>query len=110
MENIMARVTIKIYQSDGSAARTERKLIRTVHLETSSNKQLTCKRAGQLLAREFPKFNRNLNGMIKTEEGWTAMRSLRPTERCSFHYIWENAVVTEDAEVSPPSGPSTRQE
>ncbi len=96
----MSQVTIKIYQSDGSAARAERHLIRTVHLETSSGKQLTSKRAGQLLAREFPEFESARNGMVKTDEGWVAMRSLRPTERCSFHYIWEKAVVTADVESS----------
>ena len=96
----MARVTIKIYQVDGSAARTERKLMRTRHLETSSGKRLTSKRAGQLLAREFPQFENARNGMIKSEEGWTAMRSLRPIEGCSFHYLWENAVVSEDVKSS----------
>lgn len=94
----MAQVTIKIYQSDGSAAPTERKLTRTVHLETSSGKRLTGKRAAQLLAREFPEFQTAGLGMIKTGEGWMATRSLRPTERCSFHYIWEKAVVSEDIE------------
>jgi len=96
----MSQVTIKIYQSDGSATRAERQLIRTVHLETSSGKQLTGKRAAQILAREFPKFERARDGMIKTDEGWVAMRSLRPTERCSFHYVWEKAVVTSDVEAS----------
>jgi hypothetical protein len=98
MESPMAQVTIKIYQIDGSAPPTERTLTRTFHLETSSGKRLTSKRAGQLLAREFPEFNGARNGMIKTEEGWMATRSLRPTERCSFHYIWEKAVVSEDVE------------
>lgn len=96
----MARVTIRIYQSDGSAARSERQLVRAIHLETSSAKHLTGKRAGQLLARKFPQFASARNGMIRTKEGWTAMRSLGPTERCAFHYIWENAVVSEDVEWS----------
>lgn len=98
-ENVsMTQVTIKIYQRDGGAAPTERTLIRTVHLETSSDKRLTGKRAGKLLAKKFPEFESARNGMLKTEEGWVTMRSLRPTERCSFHYIWETAVVSEDFE------------
>jgi hypothetical protein len=36
--------------------------------------------------------------MIKTDEGWMAMRSLRPTKDCSFHYIWESALVTDDSD------------
>jgi hypothetical protein len=96
----MPQVTIKIYQLDGSAAPTERRLTRTLHLETPSGKRLTGKRAGKLLAREFPEFESARNGMLKTEEGWRAQRSLRPTERCSFHYIWEEAVVSEDFELS----------
>jgi hypothetical protein len=96
----MARVTIKIYQSVGSVAPAERKLIRTVRLETSSGKRLTGKRAGQLLAREFSEYRSSRSGLIKSEEGWVALRSLHPSERCSFHYVWESAVVTEDAESS----------
>jgi hypothetical protein len=100
VESSMALVTIKIYQVDGSAARSERKLMSTLHLETSSGERLTSKRAGQLFAREFPQFESPRKGMIKSEEGWTAMRSLRPVEGCSFHYIWENAVVAEDVKSS----------
>src|ERR1044072_836532 len=96
----MAQVTIKIYQGSGSATRPDRKLIRTVRVEAASGKRLTSKRVGQLLAREFPEFENARHGMIKTEEGWMAMRSLRPTEHCSFHYIWESALVTEDIESS----------
>jgi len=92
----MAHVTIKIYENGGAATRPDRVLIRTVRVETSSDKRLTSKRAGQLLAREFPDFKSARNGMIKTDEGWMAMRSVRPTEHCSFHYIWESALVAED--------------
>jgi hypothetical protein len=99
----MAQVTIKIYQSDGNGSHTGRRLIRTVRLETSSAKRLTSKRAGQLLAREFPEFGSARSGMIKSEEGWVARRSLHPTERCSFHYVWEKAVVTEEVESPAPN-------
>lgn len=98
----MAHATIKIYQSGGAATRPGRILIRTVRVETSSRKRLTSKRAGQLLAREFPHFKSARNGMIKTDEGWMATRTIRPTEHCSFHYIWESALVTEDTDFLAP--------
>ena len=93
----MAQATIKIYQGGGAATSPDRRLIRTVRVETSSDKRLTSKRAGQLLAREFPDFESSRKGMTRTDEGWMAVRSLRPTEDCSFHYIWESALVTEDS-------------
>ena len=94
----MAQATIKIYQSGGAATRPDRVLIRTLRVETASDKRLTSKRAGQLLAREFPDFESAQRGMIKTVEGWMATRTLRPTEHCSFHYVWESALVTEDVD------------
>ena len=96
----MPYATIKIYHGSGAADHPDRKLIRTLRVETSSAKRLTSKRAGQLLAREFPDFERARNGMIKTDEGWMAMRTIHPTEHCSFHYVWESALVTEDADAS----------
>ena len=35
------------------------------------------------------------NGLSKAENGWRASRVLKRTEKCEFHYIWENAVITE---------------
>jgi hypothetical protein len=98
----MANATIKIYRADGSANRPDRILIRTLRIETASEKRLTSKRAGRLLAREFPDFNGARNGMLKTDEGWMARRAIRPTEHCSFHYVWETALVTEDADSPAP--------
>ena len=92
----MPRVTIKIYQVND--AQKERLLIRTVHLETQSAKQLTSKRAGKILANQFPEFESARNGMIKSNEGWVQMRTIRPSEGCSFHYIWEHALVTQENE------------
>jgi hypothetical protein len=92
----MSQITIKIYQRDDGAGNGERRLIRTVHLENSSVKQLTGKRAGQILAREFPEFSKLGLGMTRTKEGWSAMRTVRPTKGCSYHYIWEHAEISED--------------
>jgi predicted nucleic acid-binding Zn ribbon protein len=94
----MARLTIRIYQQADTATQTARRLIRTKFVDTASSKRLTSKRAGQVLANKFPKFESARNGMIKTQTGWQAMRPLQPTDGCSFHYIWQYAVVTEDDE------------
>jgi hypothetical protein len=65
----MAQATIKTYQSGGAATHPDRVLIRTLRVETASDKRLTSKRAGQLLTREFPDFESARRGMIKTDEG-----------------------------------------
>jgi len=102
LTNYMPNVTIKNYRKneDGSEARSERKLVRTVHLETTSGKSLTAKRAAQLLARGFPKFRGvGGGGLGKTDEGWSASRTIRPRANCAYHFIWEYAFVTEDDSV-----------
>lgn len=62
-------------------------------IETESHKQLTAKRAILLLARNFPELKHA--GVIKTERGWRATRSVKPTEKCSFHYVWQHYYVAE---------------
>jgi hypothetical protein len=99
----MPNVTIKLYRENGGAAQIDRVLTRTVHLETLSAKQLTSKRAGQILANEFPEFESARRGMIKTDEGWVAMRTIQPLPDCSYQYIWEHAVVTQESDSSEDS-------
>jgi hypothetical protein len=91
----MSRVKIQIFRKDNSG---NKELVRTVWLERDSNKALTAKRAGQLLANNFPEFDELLtrNGLLKNDECFFAQRSLEPTEKCSYHYIWEYAHVTEE--------------
>ncbi len=83
----MSRVKIQIFHENGSAAKTERNLIRTVWIDTESAKGLTGKRAGQILASNFPEFDNNStrNGLIKGEESWWKRRTIRPTPKCSYH-------------------------
>ena|SRR5687768_35116 len=92
----MSRVKIKIFHENN--AKGETKLVRTVWIERDSDKKLTGKKAGQILANNFPEFDNAItrNGLIKTENGWWASRALEPTEKCDYHYIWEQAFITEE--------------
>jgi hypothetical protein len=65
----MSVVKIQIFHKN--SATRENKLIRTVWVEKDSDKKLTGKKAGQLLANNIPNFDnsRVRNGLIKTESG-----------------------------------------
>ncbi len=88
----MPRIVIKIYRQNGRAHSSERLLIRRVEVENASAKKLSGNRATKVLASAFPEFS----GLIKTDEGWLAMRPIKPTEKCGYHYIWEYAVVSQE--------------
>jgi hypothetical protein len=92
----MSRVKIQIFHENN--AKGETKLVRTIWIEKDSDKSLTGKKAGQILANNFSEFDNSSirNGLSKIENGWRASRTLKPTEKCKFHYIWENAIITEE--------------
>jgi len=64
-------------------------------IETKSQKRLTAKRATLLLARYFPELSDWGAMVVKTERGWRATRSIMPTEKCSFHHVWQHYYVTD---------------
>jgi hypothetical protein len=92
----MSAVKIQIFHENNATRET--KLVRTIWVERDSDKKLTGKKAGQILANNFPNFDklRVRNGLIKTEKGWWARRTIQPTEKCEYHYIWEEAYLTEE--------------
>ena len=92
----MQRVKIQIFHENN--AKSETILVRTVWIERDSNKSLTGKKAGQMLANNFPEFDNfsTRNGLSKAEHGWRASRTLKATEKCEFQYIWEQAIITEE--------------
>jgi hypothetical protein len=93
----MARVKIQIFHENGNAAKTDRKLVRTVWVERNSDKKMTGKQAKQILAKEFPELVQVYGILLtKSEEGWWTQRTIKPTEKCDYHYIWEKAVITEE--------------
>ncbi len=92
----MSRVKIQIFHENN--AKGEISLVRTIWVERDSDKKLTGKKARQILANNFPEFDNFTvrNGLSKAENGWRASRTIKPTEKCKYHYIWENAVITEE--------------
>lgn len=93
----MTQVTIKVYRSNGAAGDRARTLVETRRVETGSDEPLTAKRAGQVIAREYPACARIGGvGVIRTREGWQVSRALQPTDRCGYHFIWEEVVVYEE--------------
>ena len=63
-------------------------------IETESHKRLTAKRATLLLSRYFPELSDRGAAVIETDRGWRATRSVQPTEKCSFHHVWQHYYVT----------------
>jgi hypothetical protein len=68
----MSRIKIQIFHEDGNAAKTERELIRTIWVERDSDKKLTAKIAGRILANNFPDFDNSSirSGLIRNESGF----------------------------------------
>ncbi|MBX7171718.1 MAG: hypothetical protein K1X72_12230 [Pyrinomonadaceae bacterium] len=89
----MSVVKIRIYRQNIRSANNEKKLIKTSFVTLNSEKKLTAKKAGQILANNFSDFDRlnARNGLQKSEEGFLAMR---PVEN-EIH-IWEYAIITEE--------------
>jgi hypothetical protein len=91
----MSRVKIQIYHENNAAR--ESKPARTIWIERNSDKKLTGKQARQILAEEFPRFVKSYGILLtKTSEGWRASRTIRPTAKCDYHYIWERAIIAEE--------------
>ena len=89
----MSTIKIRIYRRDARSASNEMKLIKTSYVELNSEKKLTAKKAGQILANNFMAFDRldTGNGLQKSAEGFLAMRPL-----ANEKHIWEYAIVTEE--------------
>ena len=92
----MSIVKIQIFHENNALKET--KLIRTIRIERDSDKKLTGKKAGQILANNFPEFDDSTtrNGLTKFENGWQKMQTIKPSEKCEFHYIWEIAIIMEE--------------
>ncbi len=92
----MSRVKIQIFHENNAKAETT--FVRTIWIDRDSDKKLTGRKAGQILANNFPQFDNSntRNGLIKIENSWRKSRTIKPTEKCKFHYIWERAIITEE--------------
>ncbi len=93
---LMAYVTLQVYHSNSAAREPTRDLVETRRIDTGSDKALTARRAGQIIAREYPAYARIGGAMVtRTEDGWRATRPLKPTEARDYHYIWEEVLIRE---------------
>ena len=93
----MPTVKIRIYKGTNF---NDKDLVSTQYVQARSAKQLTGKRAGQILANQLPRFDglTTRNGLQKCDDGFLAMRPLEPKENCDYNYVWEFAVVTHESE------------
>jgi hypothetical protein len=91
----MTAVAIKIYETDGSAAHGDRQLIRTIHHDTGSHKQLTGVRAKHILKQVCPEVGESPT-MTKTDDGWLHSRSSKASPGSSYQFVWHQYLVCAD--------------
>lgn len=92
----MKEVRIRVYQTNPSDSANQKVLMQTHFVKVESDKPLNASRAAKIIKRTLPAYgNRSGPLIIKTEEGWQVGRSLEVSEKCSFHYTWEYAVISE---------------
>ncbi|MEM1269186.1 MAG: hypothetical protein AAGI08_03970 [Bacteroidota bacterium] len=90
----MAQVEIRVYRQGPHSP--ERELVETVISAVESEKRLTAGRARRILDRTLPVFARSFGTiMTRTDEGWESSRTVELSEKCSYHYNWEYAVVVD---------------
>ena len=91
----MRKIRIDLYRG-GPGGTDPRELVRSIAVPTESSKRMTAGRARRVLSRTLPEYSEPL--LHRVADGWEAMRAVEPTEKCSYHYIWEYAVVREAIE------------
>ena len=64
---------------------------------TDSPKRLIARSATKLLRREFPELPVIVSASksVRTKGEFFAMHSVRPSEKCRFHYFWRQYYVVE---------------
>jgi len=64
---------------------------------TDSHKRLTAHSATKLLRREFPELPAIVSASksVSVKGEFFAMHSVRPSEKCRFHYFWRQYYLTE---------------
>ena len=64
----------------------------------TSGKKLTAGRAAQFIKSHFPQFATAGRAIvIGTSKGWEARRAVEPLKKCSYQYVWEYLVLSEEA-------------
>lgn len=95
----MAIVKVRIYQGRNW---DDKKLVHTNYIQVDRLKNLTAKKAGQILANNYPDFDSRIvrNGLLKTDEGFLATRTPTPTDKCEYHFVWELALLAEEVDMT----------
>ena len=75
----------------------EERTVEVRRVTTESHKRLTAHAATRILRREFPDFPEITSASKSVSERgvFFAMHSLRPTEKCNFHYTWKQYYLSE---------------
>ena len=81
MQTVKIRVTDKRNESET--------LVETRFVEVETDRRLTGAIARRVLRREFPELGEMVI-VSRKDNGWTAMRTLRPTEHCDYHFVWRH--------------------
>ena len=75
--------------------RDERTLV-VRRVTTDSHKRLTAHSATKLLRREFPELPKIVaSKSVRVKGEFFAMHSVRPSEKCRFHYFWRQYYLKE---------------
>jgi hypothetical protein len=86
-------VSIRVYEQIGSGTAPEQ-LVEDRLIDTLSEKPLNATRAKKILRQAYPAVWPTRVGVVPTERGWCASESARPTEKCSYHYVWRKYYVS----------------
>jgi len=75
----------------------EERMIEVRRTTTDSHKRLTAHSATRLLRREFPELPALISASKSVERKgeYFAMHSLKPSEKCGFHYVWRQYYLIE---------------
>jgi len=81
MQTVKIRVTDKRNENET--------LVETRFVEVETDRRLTGAIARRVLRREFRELGQIVT-VIPFENGWTASRTLRPTDHCDYHFVWRH--------------------
>lgn len=94
----MSAVIVRIYREGGDGAPSSRELLSRKAFPAGSKKKLTAGRAAQFIKSHFPEFAKSGRArVISTSEGWQARRAVEPLKKCSYQYVWELIVLSEES-------------
>jgi len=75
----------------------DERMLEVRRVTTDSHKRLTAHSATKLLRREFPELPVIVSASksVRATGEFFAMHSVRPSEKCRFHYFWRQYFVVE---------------